>query len=54
MNESGFKCISGDYSGKLLEIIDADTLPKYWGGTLVDENGDPRCEAKVCVTAETN
>lgn len=31
----------------LMECIDAEQLPKHFGGLLVDENGDPKCSAIV-------
>ena len=31
----------------LLEHIDADQFPAYYGGSLTDENGDPKCSSKV-------
>ena len=39
--------ISGDYQADLLKLVDADTLPKHWGGTRVDEDGDERCSSMV-------
>ncbi|GFO27387.1 sec14-like protein 2 [Plakobranchus ocellatus] len=35
------------YKETLLEYIDADQLPKHWGGNCVDEDGDPRCPSKI-------
>ncbi|XP_026329153.1 SEC14-like protein 2 [Hyposmocoma kahamanoa] len=32
---------------QVLTMIDADQLPVHYGGTVVDENGDPRCSAIV-------
>ena len=31
----------------LLERVDADQLPQHYGGTKVDENGDPKCSAFI-------
>lgn len=31
----------------LLEEIDADQLPGYYGGTMTDPDGDPLCPSKV-------
>ena len=31
----------------LLQHIDADQLPVTYGGSQVDDNGDPRCISKV-------
>jgi hypothetical protein len=36
-----------EWSAALLKEIDADQLPVYYGGTMVDENGDPKCSSKV-------
>ncbi|KAI9561274.1 hypothetical protein GHT06_012230 [Daphnia sinensis] len=33
----------------LLEEIDADQLPAYYGGTMTDPDGDPRCLSKHCM-----
>lgn len=33
----------------VLEIIDKDQLPVHYGGTRVDDNGDPRCGLIVSV-----
>ena len=45
------KRMSIDYSenwkDELLDHIDADQLPVYYGGTATDENGDPKCSAHV-------
>ncbi|KAK3799926.1 hypothetical protein RRG08_003008 [Elysia crispata] len=35
------------YKEILAEHIDADQLPKHWGGTYVDKDGDPRCPSKI-------
>jgi CRAL/TRIO domain len=31
----------------LLEDIDRDQLPKHWGGTMIDPDGDPMCSSRV-------
>lgn len=31
----------------LLNVIEADQLPKHWGGTMVDPDGDARCPTTV-------
>ncbi|KAI5641758.1 CRAL/TRIO domain-containing protein [Phthorimaea operculella] len=31
----------------LLELIDKESLPVHYGGTMVDDNGDPRCSLIV-------
>lgn len=32
---------------QILKVIDKDQLPVHFGGTMVDENGDPRCSSLV-------
>lgn len=32
----------------VLELIDEDLLPEYFGGKRVDENGDPKCSEIIC------
>ena len=32
-----------EWTRALLEEIDPDQLPAYYGGTLTDTNGDPKC-----------
>ena len=36
-----------DWKTELLEYIDEDNLPEYYGGTCRDPNGDPLCRSKV-------
>jgi hypothetical protein len=36
-----------EWTKALLEEIDADQLPAYYGGTLTDPDGDPKCPSKV-------
>lgn len=38
---------SANYQDTLLQQIDPDQLPKYWGGNCVDPDGNPRCPSKV-------
>ena len=35
------------WTSALLEEIDADQLPAFYGGALTDPNGDPKCPSKV-------
>ncbi|CAG0894042.1 unnamed protein product [Darwinula stevensoni] len=35
------------YAPVLTRVIPKEVLPKYWGGTRVDENGDPKCSAVI-------
>jgi metal transporter CNNM len=55
--------LDDDYQKTLLNLIDADELPKAYGGTKVDENGDPMCRQwircggdvpKFCYLGHTN
>jgi len=40
--------ICGDnFSEALLEVIDADQLPLYYGGTLTGPDGDPKCSHAI-------
>jgi hypothetical protein len=36
-----------EWAAALLEEIEADNLPLYYGGTMVDPDGDPKCPSKV-------
>ena len=36
-----------EWSAALLKEINADQLPVCYGGTMVDEGGDPKCSSKV-------
>lgn len=36
-----------EWKAALLEEIDADQLPVYYGGTMTDPDGDPQCPSKV-------
>ncbi|XP_028173650.1 SEC14-like protein 2 [Ostrinia furnacalis] len=35
------------WQAQVLSIVDKDQLPVHYGGTMVDENGDPRCSLIV-------
>jgi len=35
------------YLAELLKVVEKDQIPKYFGGTQVDENGDEKCSSKV-------
>ena len=37
-----------EWKSALLCEIDSDQLPAYYGGTMTDPNGDPKCPSKVC------
>lgn len=43
-----FKQDSKKWLPKLLDHVDPSQLPKYFGGTQTDEDGDPKCMHKVC------
>lgn len=36
-----------EWRAALLEEIDADQLPEYYGGTQTDPDGNPKCLTKV-------
>jgi hypothetical protein len=38
-----------EWTSALLEEIEADQLPAFYGGTMTDLNGDPKCPGKVTV-----
>lgn len=42
-----FKQDSKKWLPKMLEHVDASQIPKYFGGTQTDEDGDPKCMHKV-------
>lgn len=42
-----FKQDSKKWLPKMLEHVDPSQLPKYFGGTQTDEDGDPKCMQKV-------
>lgn len=42
------KILGVDWKTELLEYIDEDNLPEYYGGTCRDPNGDPLCRSKIC------
>lgn len=37
----------GDWKTELLEYIDEDNLPEYYGGKCRDPDGNPKCKTKV-------
>ncbi|XP_046460828.1 SEC14-like protein 2 [Daphnia pulex] len=41
-----FGCNKEEWKAALLEEIDADQLPAFYGGTMVDPDGDPKCPSK--------
>lgn len=43
-----FKQGSDKWLPKMLEHVDASQIPKYFGGTMTDEDGDPKCKTKIC------
>ena len=42
-----FGCERDQWVASLLEDIDADQLPVFYGGTMTDPDGDPKCPSKV-------
>lgn len=43
------RVLGSNWKDVLLKDIDADQLPKNWGGTATDPDGDPYCRSKVCM-----
>ena len=39
--------VAGNYKEVLLKLIDADVLPKCYGGNRTDPDGNPRCTTVV-------
>ena len=39
--------VVGDWKTEILEYIDKDNLPEYYGGKCRDPDGDPRCRSRV-------
>ena len=39
--------LPGDWESGLLEYIDEDNLPEYYGGKCRDPDGNPKCQTKV-------
>ncbi|CAH8530652.1 unnamed protein product [Dicrocoelium dendriticum] len=40
--------LDSNYQETLLRHFNADSLPAFYGGTLVDPDGDPRCPSRIC------
>ncbi|XP_071479223.1 SEC14-like protein 2 [Diadema antillarum] len=38
--------LKNNFADELLKVIDADMLPKYWGGNMI-EDGDPMCPGTI-------
>lgn len=36
-----------EWLNAILDEVDADQLPAFYGGTMSDPNGDPKCPSKV-------
>lgn len=47
-------CIYGrsGWKEELLNVIDENELPKHWGGTKTDSDGDTKCSSLVCLGGE--
>lgn len=41
--------LGSDWKTEILKYVDADALPVHWGGTLVDEHNDPKCQSKIVI-----
>lgn len=42
------KILGGDWKTEILEYIDKDNLPEYYGGKCRDPDGDPLCRSRIC------
>ncbi|XP_046964903.1 SEC14-like protein 2 [Vanessa cardui] len=42
-----YGCDVKKWQAQVLTIVDKDQIPEHYGGTMVDENGDPRCSSIV-------
>ncbi|XP_026489889.2 SEC14-like protein 2 [Vanessa tameamea] len=42
-----YGCDAKKWQAQVLTIVDKDQIPEHYGGTMVDENGDPRCSSLV-------
>lgn len=42
-----FKSDSKKWLPKILELVDESQLPKCFGGTMTDPDGNPKCITKV-------
>jgi len=45
---------TGDWKTEILEYIDEDNLPEYYGGKCQDPNGDPLCRSMVHIFSFTS
>lgn len=43
-----YKSGSEKWKADLFNHVDKANIPKYYGGEMVDENGDPKCASKIC------
>ncbi|XP_055612040.1 SEC14-like protein 2 [Uranotaenia lowii] len=42
-----YKSDRNKWLSAILERCDASQIPKYYGGTMTDEDGNPKCESKI-------
>nr|XP_026489889.1 SEC14-like protein 2 [Vanessa tameamea] len=42
-----YGCDAKKWQAQVLTIVDKDQIPEHYGGSMVDENGDPRCSSLV-------
>lgn len=40
--------LGSNYLDDLLKLFDPDGLPAYYGGTMRDPDGDPKCPSRIC------
>lgn len=43
------RILGPDWKTEVLKHVAMDRLPAHWGGTMVDENGDPMCRSFVTI-----
>ncbi|GAB1602630.1 SEC14-like protein 2 [Argonauta hians] len=46
--QSKIHVLGGNYLPTLLQYIEADQIPVFYGGTLRDSTGDPKCSLQIC------
>jgi len=44
--------LGSNWKKDILKYVDPDVLPVHYGGNLVDEKNDPKCETKICFTSK--
>lgn len=47
-----FRMYTSNWGDEIKKVIDPSQLPKYYGGEMVDDNGDPKCSQMICYGGE--